>query len=39
VPTKSYYEQKYQTNLAIIKALTAANITIPCPVKEIHLQH
>jgi small conductance mechanosensitive channel len=38
VPTKSYYEQKYQTNLAIIKALNQAKIQIPCPVKEIHVQ-
>ncbi len=38
VPTQRYYEEKYHTNLAIMKALTAANITIPCPVKEIHLQ-
>jgi small conductance mechanosensitive channel len=38
VPTQRYYEEKYHTNLAIMKALTAANVTIPCPVKEIHLQ-
>ncbi|WP_285164003.1 mechanosensitive ion channel family protein [Shewanella goraebulensis] len=38
VPTNSYYDDKYQSNLAIINALRAASITIPCPVREIHLQ-
>ncbi|MDO6680304.1 MULTISPECIES: mechanosensitive ion channel domain-containing protein [unclassified Shewanella] len=38
VPTNSYFEDKYQANLAIIKALKSADITIPCPVREIHLQ-
>jgi len=39
VPTTRYFEEKYHTNLAIIKALNQAKIKIPCPVKEIHLQH
>ncbi|OBT08129.1 mechanosensitive ion channel protein MscS [Shewanella sp. UCD-FRSSP16_17] len=38
VPTNSYYDDKYQSNLAIINALKSADITIPCPVREIHLQ-
>ncbi|WP_394497054.1 mechanosensitive ion channel family protein [Shewanella sp. ENK2] len=38
VPTNSYYDDKYQSNLAIINALKNAEITIPCPVREIHLQ-
>ncbi|ARD23941.1 MULTISPECIES: mechanosensitive ion channel family protein [Shewanella] len=38
VPTNSYYDDKYQSNLAIINALKNADITIPCPVREIHLQ-
>ncbi|NKF51236.1 mechanosensitive ion channel [Shewanella sp. WXL01] len=35
VPTPQYFEAKYQTNLAIINALQAANITIPCPLKYV----
>ncbi|MFT6125110.1 MAG: small conductance mechanosensitive channel, partial [Shewanella sp.] len=34
VPTTRYFEEKYHTNLAIIKALNQAKIKIPCPVKE-----
>lgn len=38
VPTDTYYQDKYQTNLAIYRALLAANIEIPCPVKEVHIE-
>ncbi|BAJ03858.1 mechanosensitive ion channel family protein [Shewanella violacea] len=30
VPTQTYYQDKYQTNLAIYKALHSAGIEIPC---------
>ncbi|QLE87179.1 mechanosensitive ion channel family protein [Shewanella sp. Scap07] len=39
VPTQSYYQDKYQTNLAIYTALKQQGISISCPVKEIHLSH
>ncbi|MGS0675091.1 mechanosensitive ion channel family protein [Shewanella sp. 0m-4] len=38
VPTQSYYQDKYQTNAALFKALKQANIEIPCPVRQIHIQ-
>ncbi|MGS0683252.1 mechanosensitive ion channel family protein [Shewanella sp. 125m-7] len=38
VPTDSYYHDKYQTNAALFKALQQANIEIPCPVRQIHIQ-
>lgn len=38
VPTQSYYQNKYQTNLAIYKALHTAGIEIPCPVREVHIE-
>lgn len=38
VPTQSYYQDKYQTNLAIYKALNDAGIQIPCPVREVHIE-
>ncbi|MGS0691321.1 mechanosensitive ion channel family protein [Shewanella sp. 30m-9] len=38
VPTQSYYQNKYQTNAALFKALKQANIEIPCPVRQIHIQ-
>ncbi len=38
VPTASYYQDKYQTNLAIFKALKQAGIEIPCPVREVHIE-
>ncbi|WP_394130220.1 mechanosensitive ion channel family protein [Shewanella maritima] len=39
VPTPQYFEAKYQTNLAVINALHSAGISIPCPVREVHIQH
>ncbi|QIR13482.1 mechanosensitive ion channel family protein [Shewanella aestuarii] len=39
VPTANYFQAKYQTNQSIISALSKANISIPCPVREIHIQH
>lgn len=38
VATESYFQDKYQTNSSLIKALREANIEIPCPVREIHIQ-
>lgn len=38
VPTQTYFEHKYQINLALIRAIQEAGIVIPCPVREIHLQ-
>lgn len=38
VATESYFQDKYQTNASLIKALREANIEIPCPVREIHIQ-
>ncbi len=38
VPTDSYFQDKYQTNAELFKALKQANIEIPCPVKQIHIQ-
>ncbi|GIU15778.1 mechanosensitive ion channel family protein [Shewanella sp. MBTL60-007] len=38
VATQSYYQDKYQTNAALFKALKEADIEIPCPVKQIHIQ-
>lgn len=37
VPTQSYFNDKYQTNLKIFKALKDANITIPFPQREVRL--
>ncbi|WP_076415630.1 mechanosensitive ion channel family protein [Shewanella sp. UCD-KL12] len=38
VPTESYYQDKYHTNLTIFKALKDAGIEIPCPVREVHIE-
>ncbi|MCL1140251.1 mechanosensitive ion channel family protein [Shewanella pneumatophori] len=38
VPTESYFQDKYQTNAALFKALKTANIEIPCPVKQVQIQ-
>ena len=38
VATESYFQDKYQTNASLIKALREADIEIPCPVREIHIQ-
>ncbi|MCE9679914.1 mechanosensitive ion channel [Shewanella sp. AS1] len=38
IPTQHYYQHKYQVNLALINALQEAGITIPCPVREIHIE-
>ncbi|MCL1049704.1 mechanosensitive ion channel family protein [Shewanella abyssi] len=38
VATESYFQDKYQTNSRIMKALKLAEIEFPCPVKEIHIQ-
>ncbi|MEZ5523464.1 MAG: mechanosensitive ion channel family protein [Pseudomonadales bacterium] len=37
VPTETYFNNKYQTNLRIFKALQQANITIPFPQREVRL--
>lgn len=37
VPTETYFNNKYQTNLRIFKALQDANITIPFPQREVRL--
>lgn len=37
VPTKEYYHAKYAVNLAIFKALKAANITMPFPQREVRM--
>ena len=37
IPTSSYYQSKYQTNLKIFNALQEANITIPFPQREVRL--
>lgn len=37
VPTSSYYQSKYQTNLKIFKALQETSITIPFPQREVRL--
>jgi len=37
LPTESYFQDKYQTNLKIFKALQEANITIPFPQREVRL--
>ncbi len=36
-PTEKFFEQKYKSNLAIFKALNAANIAIPFPQREVTL--
>lgn len=37
VPTKQYFSLQYQVNLAIHKALAAAQISIPFPQRDVHL--
>ena len=37
VPTKKYHPKRYAINMAIFKALEAANITIPFPQRDVHL--
>jgi len=37
VPTETFFNNKYQTNLEIFKALQNANITIPFPQREVRL--
>lgn len=37
VPTRSYFQLKYQVNLAVHKALQVAAITIPFPQRDVHL--
>lgn len=37
VPTDTYFNNKYQTNLKIFNALKQANITIPFPQREVRL--
>jgi len=37
IPTETYFNNKYQTNLNIFKALQDANITIPFPQREVRL--
>ncbi|WP_394203952.1 mechanosensitive ion channel family protein [Shewanella waksmanii] len=39
VATQRYYQDKYQTNMAIYSSLKQQGINIACPVKEIHLNH
>ncbi|MCE9687592.1 mechanosensitive ion channel family protein [Shewanella sp. AS16] len=37
VPTQSYYQDKYQINLALIRAMKAANIEIPRPLQQVSI--
>ena len=37
IPTVKYCQLSYAINLAIYKALQTANISIPCPQREIHI--
>lgn len=37
VPTQSYFQDKFETNLAIFEQLKAEGIEMACPIKEIHL--
>lgn len=37
VPTETYFQNKYQTNLMVFKALQQANISIPFPQREVRL--
>lgn len=37
VPTRSYFKTQYEVNMAVYKALNAANITIPYPQRDIHI--
>jgi small conductance mechanosensitive channel len=37
VPTKQYFQIRYQVNLAIHRALAEAGITIPFPQRDIHI--
>ena len=39
VPTKKYFQTLYRTNLAVHKALTAAEITIPFPQRDVHVKN
>ena len=39
VPTTHYFQAKYEINQFVILALKQANIHIPCPVREIQIQH
>ena len=38
VPTKKYFQTLYRVNLAVHKALAAADITIPFPQRDVHLK-
>jgi small conductance mechanosensitive channel len=38
VPTKQYFQTLYQANLAVYEALNKAEITIPFPQRDIHMQ-
>ena len=37
VPTTKYYQVQYRVNLAILKAIKEAGITIPYPQRDIHI--
>jgi small conductance mechanosensitive channel len=37
VPTNSYHRTRYAVNLAVFRALEAAQITIPFPQRDVHL--
>lgn len=37
IPTERYFELRYQTNLAIFRALEQAKIVIPFPQRDVHL--
>ncbi|QDF65908.1 mechanosensitive ion channel family protein [Shewanella sp. SNU WT4] len=37
VKTSHYYHSKYQVNLALLHSLKQANISLACPIREIHL--
>lgn len=38
VPTRSYYQQLFEINLAVFQALRQAGITIPFPQRDVHLR-
>ncbi len=37
VPTNRYHRTRYAVNLAVFRALEAAQITIPFPQRDVHL--
>lgn len=37
VPTRSFFKMQYEVNLAVYKALNEAQLTIPCPQRDVHI--